>query len=316
MASLLLGACPVACGGDEGGSSGNDVDTSGSGGDTSGSGGAAPASGGQTSAGVGGTGGGSGGSSASSGGAGAQVVLHECPATPAPSCPEKVWTGSFDPAEHSLSELSGVTKLDGDLAISDEVVDLVQLIDLSELDTLECLEEITGDVTIGEYHTRETLGTLWGLRNLRIVGGSVDIIARVPIDCGLARLESLGNEPYQGGALDLESVQGELDLSKLVEGMFVRIQETQLTRVTLPSNRALAVGQYWFSENPELAAIDGFADVTLTRAGSSSGGNVADVQLDENPLLSQCRVDELAALFLAAGFSESEIVADGNGPCP
>jgi hypothetical protein len=274
------------------------------------------ASGGTGGSGVGGAiniprdgGAGVGGSSATGGVGGGGVVsptLHECPPASAPpeTCPVRLMQGSFSTSTGSLAELEGVTELTGALEIDT----------LDGLDALGCLGRVD-EVTI-ELDS-DDVGTLWGLRNLVFVGGSVDLIAggaTVHIDCGLRSLESLGSEWLTGGAVDFSGrVKGILDLSRLREVTHIRISGSELESIVLPNNVTLTMGQLGLQNNSLLAAVSGFQNVTIQPSGIQVSGAYS-VNIVNNARLSTCRANELAGLWLNAGFSSASITISGNAP--
>jgi hypothetical protein len=111
----------------------------------------------------------------------------------------------------------------------------------------------------------------------------------------------------------MASVGAVLDLSRVKEITHVRLHDTRLTRIVLPSNEALTLGQLRVDNNPELGEIAGFENITLTRFGITVSGAYS-VRIVDNPLLSTCRAYQLRDLFLAAGFDASTMTISGNAP--
>ena len=314
---LLTGLGTAACGGDDGPASTVGVESGGGGmGGMAGSlmlgqGGAGAGAGGK--AGAGGTGGGAGamgGAAPAAGGpslpAAPDIELHTCPAQPDPPCPPMMLAGDVRISSTTAPEtLMGVTAIEGELSITTRV----------SLDALSCLETVGDNLEIDSFAADTDL-SLWGLRNLRTVGGGVDIRAgldRIWVDCGLRRLESLGEKYITGGAVDTSSdVAGELDLSSLTLVRHIRLRNGQLTRVVLPSNRTLNMGQLLLEDQPYLTEVAGFSGVTIQ---SASVGGTYSVRIVDNPQFSECRANELAQLFIAGGTPPNTVTIMGNLPC-
>jgi hypothetical protein len=290
----------VACGGEEPEKkSGLSTSAGGSGG-----------SGGMATITVGGSTGGKGGSGGSTSLGGSPALqLHECPSQPDPSCPSKVLP-SYQSGTGTASTLQGVTEVTGGLEIGT----------VEELAQLDCLETVGDDLEI-DFFGEDAPGpvTLWPLRNLRTTGGGVDIATssnEVWADCGLRNLQSLGEQYLTGGAVDVSGLRGELDLSSVQKVTHIRIKGSHLTKVTLPSNVALTMGQLFFTSNDELTTVDGFQGVALTQSSIQVTGALS-VNITDNPTFSNCRANELKAIFVAAGFSEANMDVSGNlADCP
>jgi hypothetical protein len=135
----------------------------------------------------------------------------------------------------------------------------------------------------------------------------------VQVDCGLRRLESLGSAYLTGGAVDVSSgpLAGELDLSRITEVTHIRIQGSDLTRVTLPSNVTLQMGQLFCVGNSALEDVSGFDNVTVTPSNIQVSG-ADSVRITNNALLSTCRAIELRDVFVAAGYSTTSMQISGN----
>lgn len=267
---------------------------------------------GEAGGGTGGTGAGGGGSPATGGTASAgaapapTIQLHTCPAEPDPACPASALPGDVTVSDAAaMAALAGVTSIEGTLRIREG----------QGMDALSCLQEV-GDNLELDLFAEDGDVSLWGLRNLRTVGGSIDLspgLERVYPDCGLSRVESLGARYLTGGAVDSNGdLAGELDLSSLREVRHVRIRSSLLSRVVLPSNVTLSMGQLLFEDNPYLAEVAGFSAVTIQ---SRSVGGTYSVRIVDNPSLSECRASELAQLFIAGGSPAASVTVMGNAPC-
>jgi hypothetical protein len=252
------------------------------------------------------TGGSAPGGTGGSGGSSSGLVLHQCPTTPDPPCPARTFSGSFDTRNGSLAELQGVTEISGTLTIRD----------LVGMEALSCLEHAGNDVTI-DLFSGEAPESLWGLRNLRVVGGTLDIqpgSQDVHLDCAFRRLESVGSRYLTGGAVDVRGrLVGELDLSRVTEVTHIRIRSSKLTRITLPSNVTLTMGQLFLENNAALTDVLGFSNVTLERTGIVVSGAYS-LRIVDNALLSTCRAVQFQQIFLNAGFGETTMEISGNAP--
>jgi hypothetical protein len=210
-------------------------------------------------------------------------------------------------SDEDLAGLQGVTAVEGGLRLSGIGV---------SPDSLSCLETV-GDGLEMRVFAADTDVSLWGLRNLRSVAGSIDLSAgldRLYIDCAFRRLESIGERYATGGAIDTSGdVSGELDVSNLTLARHIRLRGGQLTRVVLPSNRTLNMGQLQIEDHPYLTEVAGFAGVTIQSASLVSGAY--SVRIVDNPQLSTCRANELAQLFIAGGSPQETVTIEGNAPC-
>jgi hypothetical protein len=245
-----------------------------------------------------------GGSLSTGGGGGAMpsIALHQCPTTPEPSCPTKVLERYN---QTNPSDLEGVT----------EVKTALNIYQPEELAALSCLETVDDDLMIDVFSPSQAV-SFWPLRNLQKTGGGVEVSAGLTeawVDCGFSRLTSLGSVYITGGAIDLSDLSGKLDLSSVKAITHIRINRSNLTQVTLPSNAALTMGQLWFDTNPNLTTVDGFTAVMLTQSGIQVTG-AQSVRIVNNPQLSTCRANQLQQLFLAAGFPAADMVISGNLP--
>jgi hypothetical protein len=275
-----------------------------------GSGGALTLSTGASGAGAGGASAGAGAGGAN-GGSGSKavpepptVMLHTCPATPDPPCPAKALAGDVTlSTEAELAALQGVTSIEGKLRIR-----------YWQLDSLSCLESVGDDleVDIGSGGDGDT--SLYGLRNVKSIGGSLDIsgtFERVYPDCGFARLESLGAKYVTGGAVDANDLGGELDLSSLKAFLHIRLKNNDFTRVLLPDAGTFKIGQLALENNPYLSEVVGFSNATLQVVNNGS----YSLRVVSNPQLSECRARQLAKLFTDGGAEPASITVMSNLPC-
>jgi hypothetical protein len=232
------------------------------------------------------------------------VMLHTCPATPDPPCPAKALAGDVIlSTEAELSALQGVTSIEGMLRIR-----------YWQLDSLSCLESV-GDhlrVEIGSGGDGDT--SLYGLRNVKSIGGSLDIsgtFEQVFPDCGFARLESLGAKYATGGAVDANDLGGELDLSRLMTFRHIRLKNNDFTRVILPDAGTFNMGQLALENNPYLSEVAGFSNATLKIVANAS----YSLRVVANPQLSECRAHQLAKLFTDGGAEPASVTVMSNLPC-
>ena len=258
-------------------------------------------------AGAGGVGTGGAGVGGNAGGGGPSVQLHTCPATPDPPCPAKSLEGTvIADNEAEWATLTGVTHIGGDLKLMSPL----------GLDSLSCLETIDGSLEL-DFFAEEAEASLWGLRNLKTVGETIDIQPdeNLHVDCGFSRLASAGADYFTGGAIDVSGpLVGELNLSQLRVIKHIRIEGSGLTKVTLPSNTQLTMGQLAFESNPQLSEVLGFTGITFKSDGIVVGGAYT-VRIYNNPMFSECRAHELAQVFLGAGASADGITIMGNLAC-
>ncbi|HEY3237797.1 MAG TPA: hypothetical protein VGJ84_23960, partial [Polyangiaceae bacterium] len=119
-----------------------------------------------------------------------------------------------------------------------------------------------------------------------------------------------------GGAVEVSTgLLGELDLSRIQKVTHIRIS-SNLTKVILPSNVALQMGQLFFRSNQQLLSVDGFQGITLTPSNIQVSG-AKSLSIMNNPNFSTCRANQLKAIFLAAGFPEATMEISGNlADCP
>lgn len=248
-----------------------------------------------------------GGSGGMAGGGGAPVALHTCSAQPEPACPAKVVAESvvIDDAAQ-LTALEGVTQIMGDLTINATV----------DLTPLSCLTVVDGELEIDLFGDGDA-NSLWGLRNLRHVGQGIDISASSAgtyVDCGLSLLGSVGDD-FSGGSLQASGrLMGVLGLSYVKSIQNIRVSGSLLTKLALPTDTTLTFGQLALDDNQDLSLITGFTGITF-----SSGGIVAEgvytVRIVDNPVLPECRAQELAQVYRDAGATEESITVMGNMPC-
>ncbi|HEX2871249.1 MAG TPA: hypothetical protein VHP33_08335 [Polyangiaceae bacterium] len=239
---------------------------------------------------------------------GASASPHVCGGAPEPACPAKVLNGTVvadNAAEWAA--LEGVTEVNGNLMLMSPL----------GLDTLSCLEKVSGTLTL-DFFAEEAEAKLWGLRNLKSVGGSLYIKPDegLEVDCGFSRLTSVGGETYAtGGSVDVKGwLRGHLDLSALKVVQNLRMEESSLEKVTLPSNTTLTRGQLALIRNAELSEVAGFSGITFKNDGILVEGAYS-VKITDNPLLSECRARELAQLLIAAGAPESGVTVVNNLAC-
>jgi len=312
----VLGALASACGGDAPASRVGVEQGGGGNGGMAGSlflGGGA-GSGGTAGAGGSQSGGASGGSvGGAPGGAGSgnlprppDIALHTCPAVADPPCPALALAGDvMARTDAELQALQGVTSIEGQLTLRIA----------GQVDALSCLETVGDNLDIDVFGA-DTDVSLWGLRNLKTVGGGVELSAgleRVYPDCGLSRLESLGMQYLTGGAVDTTGdVSGELDLSRLTLVRHIRIRGSLLTRLILPSGVTLNMGQFLLEDDPYLTEVAGFEGVTID---SASVGSTYSVRIVDNPSLSTCRANAIAKLFTDGGSPVESVTIMNNAPC-
>lgn len=204
------------------------------------------------------------------------------------------------------AQLDGVTFVGGDLILTSP----------QGLERLSCLERVQGTLTL-DFFADETDATLWGLRNLRQVGTlSIQADGHLQQDCGLTRLTTVGGDTYVfGTSIDIRGpFVGHLDLSALKVVQNIRMEETVLSKVTLPSNTTLKRGQLAFIRNDALSEVAGFSGITFMNDGVVFEAAYS-VKITDNPLLSDCRARELAQLLVAAGAPESGVTILNNLAC-
>lgn len=228
------------------------------------------------------------------------ITFHTC-GMPEPSCVPKLLTGdvAIDGVE-DLAALQGLTAIEGNLSI-----------DFKMVDTLGCLESVSGDVSV---NVTAGVGdtSLWGLRHLKSIGGDLKLsnaVERTYLDCGLSVLERVGSQG--AGSIEAKELGGELDLSRLQAVFKLGISSTELVQIKLPASGALVLAQLEISNNPYLSQIGGFDDVMLQLAQASS----SEVRIVNNPRLSECVVDKIGAEFVNSGAPASVLTKFGNLPC-
>ncbi|MDB4987973.1 MAG: hypothetical protein JWN04_3151 [Myxococcaceae bacterium] len=224
---------------------------------------------------------------------------------PAP-CASKVLDGDVRVASAAdLAQLEGVTEITGFLTVGG----------VSDLSALACLETV-GDVFDLDLSDTASVAPL---RNLKSVDGDLTInagSASVSVDCGFQALTSLGATSFTGGAFELQgALAGKLSLSSLKTVRHIRISGSALTDIALPNHESLVMGQLFFDGNRALANITGFEGVTIQQSNIHLDG-VTTVSITDNPMLSECRAEELRDLFVAAGYSQADMKLSGNmGTC-
>jgi hypothetical protein len=239
------------------------------------------------------------------------LTFHTC-GMPEQECGSTPHSGDvIASTKEELAALKGIYRIEGKLQVTIGA-DAMDAADA--LGELRCLQAVTGDVSI-QFSNKAGDVSLWGLRNLRTVGGNVsasNTFVRTYADCGLAKLEQVGG-PEMAGRVELDRFGGELDLSKLSVVGDVRVRNTELTSIKLPASGNFALSYLQISNNSFLTTVSGFEDVLVQFLPTSA---TAGVQLVNNPRLSDCRATELAQLFIAGGAKPSEITQSGNLPCP
>ena len=238
------------------------------------------------------------------------LVTGGAPSTPPRSCPAprqcpaKVFDGDFrESTSQKLSMLEGVTEITGSLDIRT----------LADAEALSCLTRVN-QIRVDAFGSSGQ--TLDGLRSVAFVGGSIDISGSSSspsfnLDCAFQSLESLGSTFATGGAIDLTGGgEGTLDLSRVKQITHIRIADSDIWRLVLPSDATLRMGQLRLEGNMKLNELDGFERVNLEPVGVSS--NTYTVRIVLNPLLSTCRARKVADIFLAAGVNPSAVTISNN----
>jgi hypothetical protein len=108
-------------------------------------------------------------------------------------------------------------------------------------------------------------------------------------------------------------VRGELDLRALTRANVI-VDRTVSQRVWLP--RSLP-GQLSIRDNSQLSEVFGLEDWVSGEDDASYwlGGTIRTFSITDNPLLSQCRAEELAQPLRDIGYEPENITIEGNGPC-
>jgi hypothetical protein len=228
------------------------------------------------------------------------ITFHAC-GMPEPACDSKVLTGDvvIDGLEDQAA-LQGVTAIVGKLNISFKTVD-----------TLGCLESVSGDVTI-DVSVGDGDASLWGLRHLKSIGGELQLsnsLDRTYADCGLSELERVEG----GGGIEATDLGAELDLSHLLAMRELKLSNTELTRIKLPLSGSFALARVEISNNPYLSALSGFDDVVVSPLAVASAETVRIVN---NPRLSDCVAKRIGQRFVMGGAEQSTVTTFGNLPCP
>jgi hypothetical protein len=221
---------------------------------------------------------------------------------PEPACDSKVLTEDvvIDGLEDEAA-LQGVTAIVGKLSIGFKTVD-----------TLGCLESVSGDLTI-DVNKGGGDASLWGLRHLKSVGGNLQVsnsLGRTYADCGLSELERVGVEG--GGSIEATDLSGELDLSHLLAARELSVSSTKLLHIRLPRSGSLSLGHLEIANNEYLSELSGFDEVTVQPL---IGSSAEAVRIVNNPRLSDCRVKLIGEQFVKAGAAPSGITSFGNLPC-
>lgn len=229
------------------------------------------------------------------------IALHAC-GMPEPACDSKVLTEDvvIDGLEDEAA-LQGVTAIVGKLSIGFKTVD-----------TLGCLESVSGDVTI-DVSKGDGDASLWGLRHLKSVGGNLHVsnsLGRTYADCGLSELERVGTEG--GGSIEATDLSGELDLSHVLAARELNVSSTKLLHIALPRSGSLSLGHLEIANNAYLSELSGFDEVMVQPL---VGNSAEAVRIVNNPRLSDCRVKLIGDQFVKAGAAASGITSFGNLPC-
>lgn len=239
------------------------------------------------------------------------ITFHTC-GMPEQECGSTQHSGDVSAtSKEELAALKGISRIEGKLQVT---IDADAMDAADALGDLRCLESVTGDVTI-QFSNKTGDVSLWGLRNLKTVGGNVtasNTFVRTYADCGLAKLQQVGGVEM-AGRVELDRFGGELDLSKLTVVRDLRVRNTELTSIKLPVSGSFSLSYLQISNNPFLTTVSGFEDVLVQFLPM---GATAGVQVVNNPRLSDCRATELAQLFIKGGAQPSEVTQSGNLPCP
>lgn len=242
------------------------------------------------------------------GGSDGGFLPRVCTAEADPPCPAKVQKDNVIVGTvGAAAQFEGVTEIQGSLTIAA----------IQDLSAFSCLERVSSDVEL-DFNDEGTM-SLYGLRNLKSVGGNLDIYAtskalELRADCALSHLESVGSKNLLGGYVAASAaLTGVLDLSRLGVVTHIRLSGTRLTRVALPSNVALTMGQLWFEGNSALSDILGFENVTLHPRNGVTG--TYSLRITKNPQLPNCRAEQFQQMFVAAGFDPALMAVSDNALC-
>ena len=224
-----------------------------------------------------------------------------CAPLPA-ACVAKAVTGNvLIDATHPANALQGVTQINGDLSVS-----ILNGLDVSSLD---CLQVVTGNVRFEPMSS----GVAPILRNLSSVGGHVmfttELTNNVNVSCSLSSLRSVSGSYTTGPALIvIGGFSGEVNLSKLTTCESIRLIDSQVTRLVLPSNVNLRFKELAVDSNALLSDLSGFENVLLSSVDNTDFMFSATV----NPKLSTCRLLAIKKLFEAAGTTTASIYNDAT----
>ncbi|WP_459924020.1 3-coathanger stack domain-containing protein [Desulfatiferula olefinivorans] len=195
------------------------------------------------------------------------------------ACPTKVWDGDYTIASQAdLEALGQYTKINGNLKVKST--------GSTALNGLECLSEITGNLSINNTHEGprpllmiSSIETIDGLSNLRTIGGGLSFNrTRIKNFNGLRRLEAIGGSFYISDAYELKALSG--------------------------FNRLISIGQnFRLSNSGYVSSVSGFNalstignDVTLFALGSLTsinGFDKWDGVINGNFTISRTRLENL-----------------------
>ena len=200
------------------------------------------------------------------------------------------------------SLVAGVTEITGELDISRGQ-------DLSAFDCLETvgdnieLDADEGDALEGAFPRLTTMGG-----GVRISGG----LSEVSVSCAFRALTTIGTYWLNGGHVDVSGdITGELDLASLVEFHSIRINNTKIERVILPSNGTFSILQLKFDADPRLSEVLGLENTTLVGRAED---DTYTLLIRNNPLLSGCRAQAIGQMFLDGGYTPASVIVENNGP--
>lgn len=237
----------------------------------------------------------------------------------APTCEGATFEGNVNLLEtpelaaESLEQLAGVERIDGDLILSGELLDVT---------VLSCLEEITGSLVLLDAPNIQHLE----MRMLRRVGGSVEV-ARAPVleTIDFRRLTSVGETGSMIvvgnssltllSAPSLRSIPGELRITevggeaseplqldfeelKTIDDLLILAEVDNLETLDGFANALNAAGRIAIASNASLKSLDGLDKIS----------NAQLCAFMDNPSLPICEVSQVDC---------RETMAEGNlgGAC-
>lgn len=172
-------------------------------------------------------------------------------------CEELIMDGNYNITdEQSLQALAGYTEINGNLIILDTT--------LANLNGLECLSIISGDLIIGYYnHGNSNLTNIDGLINLTSIGGDLSVTC----NDALTNLNGLSNLSFLNGYLFInenDALEDIDSLSKLtsVQGDLYIFSNDSLTTIDGFINLTTILGDLSVTYNDALANIDGLSELT------------------------------------------------------